>query len=298
MSRKSDELFEREESNGLSITFKIPDNVLRTIDLEGQWVGKLSTKIKGRPGGRLKKLSRLQEVAEQRQARRIDPELREIITAWNEGADKPGPGGKYRKGQRNRQFKVKNIKDCEKQLQEVLIIYGAEQLLILMETYFQTRKDGGCYWNSIDHGYMTISGWAKSLLSAHRDGKALYWEPSPDTNAYDPEKDAYADITLMVADKFAQIILDTAKYGEVDSSWIKFEWAARRVATMYSESNQTISIGMFITMLIKCAHNHHSKSGRTVFPGTLYSDNLWKILLPQFLQINTPGFKMKRENED
>lgn len=288
--KKPDSLLDPvDETTELTVKLRIPNKVMRVLDLEGKWAGSLKVEIQGRTSSRVDKLRRLYQDAERRKSYRIDPELRKLIDTWNRGADPPP----YRPGQRNRPFDVGKLPKCEGEFRQLLRLYGQEQVLDLMSVYFEARKRGDAYWDGFDHGYKTLSGWTKALLLSHKESRSLWWEPSPDSRAYDAEKDQYAELTEMVADSYAQIILNRSEYGDVDGNWVKFQQTGCRVAKVLQQAGgQKVSATVFVKMLVRCAQKEGEQSGRTVYPGTLHSDMLWKVQLPQFLGRNLPGFEM------
>lgn len=109
-------------------------------------------------------------------------------------------------------------------------------------------------------------------------------------NDYDIDADQQPELTLLVANSYAKIVLGEKEYPKIDRHFVSFAKTAAMVANMYKNGYVPATEEVFIRRLVRCAQ-HKSKEfgGSIVYPGSLCSDSLWTIDLPQYCQDRLPG---------
>ena len=278
----------------MHINLTIPATALRAIDLGGKFKGKVQVEITGPTSSRLTKIAHLSQIKDTKTKYVISPEVKWLIQEWNRRVE-PKP---YKVGDRNREFDQRKLNNCKKEMEAVTGNFDRTHLTDWLNHYFEACALDKHIWKDIDHRYKTLSGWVKAVWKARKDSARCWWEPSTALGArergsareYVREIDDYPETTKMVADSFAQLVLNTTEYGPQDAEWLRFQKIADRVERAMERKDMNMTKGVFIKVVIRCGENYvQGFDSKTLYPSHLASNKFWKIVLPQYLEDHMPG---------
>ncbi len=298
-TRKSTNALLPSETKQRKLTVKLtfPEAALRSIDLTGRWNGSVSAILTGPTSSRLVKIAHLREAKTIRR-RAPSPEVTWLVREWNRRSEPPP----YIQPDRNRNFDMKKLHLCRKEIESLTDWYEQARLKGMLKQYFEQCTVGKHIWEDIDHRYKTLSGWVKAVVKAHALNSLCWWEEMPDVEKplkrgsdYILENDPYPETTKLVADTYAQLVLDREDYGKEDKNWIKFQVAAKKVEDAYEDGDIPARRVVFVKAVVRAAIKMNDDfDGGAVYPGHLTADNLWQVVLPQFLADYLPGARLPR----
>ena len=274
----------------------LPPAALRAIGIGGKWSGKIDAEITGPQADRMQQISMRQENQRIKQKYVLPRAIRSLIESWNSNTSPPPHEGH----DRNRQFSNKAALLNRPALDRITDEIPNEELDKLMACYFKACTLEEHVWEGKDHRYKTLSGFVKAVLKARDDDSVCWWEDAPlartsgraGTPAYMRARDPYAETTKMVADIYAQVVLGKDTYGNPDDHWAKFAGVSKRIERII-EAGVGVSSAVLAKAVVRSAQQQAEQfNNRTVFPGNLLTDNLWKLVLPQYLEDYLPGVKL------
>lgn len=278
----------------MNIRLTLPEKALRSVDLCGKWRGKVQVDVTGPTSGRLTKIAHLSQLKDFKDKYVVSPEVKWLVKEWNTRVEPPP----YRPGDRNRAMKDDKLVNCRQEIETVAGNFDRAHLTDWLNHYFEACALGKHIWLDIDHRYKTLSGWVKAVWKARKDNARCWWEPSTSLGAskraaartYAREKDDYPETTKMVADSYAQLVLNATEYGPPDADWLKFQKVADKVERAMERKDMNMTRGIFIKVVIRCGLNWAEELGKkTLYPAHLANAKFWKIVLPQYLEDHMPG---------
>ena len=299
--KKIKEIFESEpelevKQKDMVVQLTLPPAALRAIGIGGNWSGKIDASITGPMADRMQQISFRVENQRIKQKYVPPPAIQSLVEGWNSHAMPPP----YEGHDRNRQFSSKRVAVSRPDLDRITDEIPKEELDKLIADYFKACTLGEHMWEGKDHRYKTLSGWAKALLKAKDENGVCWWQPTPlarageraGARAYTRTRDPHPETTETVANIYAQLVLGKDTYGESDRHWAKFQGVSERVESII-EAGVSVGSTVLIKAIVRCAQQQAEQFGnRTIFPGNLTTDNLWKLVLPQYLEDHLPGVKL------
>ena len=282
-----------EKRKDMVVQLILPPSALRAIGIGGKWSGKIDAEITGPMADRMTQIAMRKEDQRIKQKYVPPPDIKALVDTWNNHAAPPP----YEGHDRNRQFSIRRLYASRSDFDEVTSLMSRAELERLVAGYFTTCSTGANIWDGKNHSYKTLSGWVKALLKSRKEDGVCWWEQQslaragvrPGTRAYVRAEDPHPDTTKMVAEAFAQVVLEQDTYGEEDDNWSKFKDVAGRMERII-DAGVGVSRSVLAKAIVKCAQKQADQfENGTVYPGNLLTKNLWKVALPQYIADHLPG---------
>jgi hypothetical protein len=115
-------------------------------------------------------------------------------------------------------------------------------------------------------------------------GKDSVWWENGGSSSSRPYLDLNPERTQMVADAYGKIILNTEyELKNPSKSYRKFMEAGIKLELYHKKHSMPVNMESLAEYLMRAVRKQFDEKGAVIQPGHLVSDNLWDIVLPQYL---------------
>jgi len=279
----------------LNIEVDIPVEVFDKISGRKVWKGKLTCTVNSLSNGRKDLIDVKVKKAQAKAYYQLGNDERKIFDRWNknpylEALVKDRSSGESR----NFPITLENFLENKRIYKLAIERVGVGRIIQLMDSYFDACKNDEHIWDSLNHAFKNLIGFLSKVSRAEKRKEKLWWERSADKKIFE---DSHPVLTKEVADSFAQMFLGMDTYDLINPSrdYRSFLKVGNNIEDFLSK-NEVLPFSKFdlITYVLKAAKRHADEVDLNIlYPGTLTTRTLWKIVIPQFLNEVQPGYDFK-----
>ena len=289
----TDSLFTPDKvSKDFKLTVTLPQMALTAIDTKGKWTGKAVVSVIGPTADRIGKIASLAAAKAVQRRYTPAPEVTWLIEEWNRRVSPPP----YNPRDRNKQFALGDLETYEWNILHLFDMLSREEIVKLLDQYFNCCAKDEHIWNGIDHRCSSLGTWVNRVEKSRSLRLICWWEPKSKKRRqqdYTTSDDENPELTALIAENYAQLVLDRETYGPPDYHWNTFARLAVRINKMVAASQVTVQTGIIVKAVIRAAQVwQESFSGARVYPNHLLAKTLWTVELPQFLKGHLPGVRV------
>ena len=195
----------------------------------------------------------------------ISQNTQQLIDYWNNH-----PKRSEIVGNRNLPFDDEQKKDLTR-IKEAIDNLGYDNIISKIDLYQEQCRNGGYLKQDRNLAYKTLGSFCSALLK----DTVKWWLNGCTVVDNDPE------LTFWIADSFAAWFLSRKTFGLVEGTsayenFYKTQKVLDKIQKIGYNKEDSLRV------LFRCLKTYYGE--KTIFPGTLCSDNTIKVLLPQYLK--------------